>query len=64
MESDDDQRVVDHLSPQTLLETPPDNEVQYSFRSPEGKPFNLTVVSSIFKFLTPLLQKLNEKFLY
>ena len=35
MESDDDQRVVDHLSPQTLLETPSD-EVQYSFRSPEG----------------------------
>lgn len=37
MESDEDQRVVDHLSPQTLLETPPDTEVQYSFRSPEGK---------------------------
>lgn len=36
MESDEDQRVVDHLSPQTLLETPNDNEVQYSFRSPEG----------------------------
>lgn len=36
MESDEDQRVVDHLSPQTLLETPPDNEVQYSFRSHEG----------------------------
>lgn len=35
MESDDEQRVVDHLSPQTLLETPPD-EVQYSYRSPEG----------------------------
>ncbi|XP_022901740.1 upstream stimulatory factor 2 isoform X1 [Onthophagus taurus] len=36
MESDDEQRVVDHLSPQTLLETPPD-DVQYSFhRSPEG----------------------------
>lgn len=39
MESDDDQRVVDHLSPQTLLETPPDSEVQYSFRSPEGKSY-------------------------
>lgn len=37
MESDEDQRVVDHLSPQTLLETPPDSEVQYSFRSPEGE---------------------------
>jgi len=36
MESDEDQRVVDHLSPQTLLETPTDTEVQYSFRSPEG----------------------------
>ncbi|KAF5282188.1 hypothetical protein FQR65_LT02885 [Abscondita terminalis] len=36
MDSDEDQRVVDHLSPQTLLETPPDGEVQYSFRSPEG----------------------------
>lgn len=39
MESDDDQRVVDHLSPQTLLETPTDTEVQYSFRSPEGNVF-------------------------
>lgn len=37
MESDEDQRVVDHLSPQTLLETPNDNDVQYSFRSPEGR---------------------------
>lgn len=36
MDSDEDQRVVDHLSPQTLLETPTDTEVQYSFRSPEG----------------------------
>ncbi|EFA02273.2 Upstream stimulatory factor 2-like Protein [Tribolium castaneum] len=36
VESDDEQNVVDHLSPQTLLETPPDNEVQYSLRSPEG----------------------------
>lgn len=36
MDSDEDQRVVDHLSPQTLLETPQGNEVQYSFRSPEG----------------------------
>lgn len=36
MESDDEQRVVDHLSPQTLLETPGDTEVQYSFRSAEG----------------------------
>lgn len=39
MESDEDQRVVEHLSPQTLLETPPDNEVQYSFRSHEGNKF-------------------------
>lgn len=39
MESDDEQRVVDHLSPQTLLETPTDHEVQYSFRSPEGEIF-------------------------
>lgn len=37
MESDDDQRVVDHLSPQTLLETPTDGDVHYSFPSPEGK---------------------------
>lgn len=36
MDSDEDQRVVAHLSPQTLLETPADTEVQYSFRSPEG----------------------------
>ncbi|RZC43077.1 upstream stimulatory factor 2, partial [Asbolus verrucosus] len=36
VESDDEQNVVDHLSPQTLLETPADNEVQYSLRSPEG----------------------------
>ncbi|KAJ3659439.1 hypothetical protein Zmor_011128 [Zophobas morio] len=35
-ESDDEQNVVDHLSPQTLLETPADTEVQYSLRSPEG----------------------------
>lgn len=35
MESDDEQKVVDSLSPQTLLETPTD-EVQYSYRSPEG----------------------------
>lgn len=41
MESDEDQRVVDHLSPQTLLETPADSEVHYSFRSPEGNAFFL-----------------------
>lgn len=41
MESDEDQRVVDHLSPQTLLETPADSEVHYSFRSPEGNAFLL-----------------------
>ncbi|CAH1159678.1 unnamed protein product [Phaedon cochleariae] len=37
MDSDDcdDDGNVDHLSPQTLLETP-DHEVQYSLRSPEG----------------------------
>lgn len=32
----EDQNAVDHLSPQTLLDTNADNEVQYSFRSPEG----------------------------
>ncbi|XP_018331257.1 upstream stimulatory factor 2 isoform X2 [Agrilus planipennis] len=33
----DEDRVVEHLSPQTLLETPSDNnDVQYSFRSSEG----------------------------
>ncbi|KAJ8927463.1 hypothetical protein NQ314_020060 [Rhamnusium bicolor] len=35
MDSDDEGN-VDHLSPQTLLETPGENEVQYSLRSPEG----------------------------
>lgn len=42
MESDDEQNVVDHLSPQTLLETPADNEMHYSLRSPEGNnvPFH------------------------
>lgn len=35
--SDDvDDPHVEHLSPQTLLETP-DDDVQYSFRTPEGK---------------------------
>lgn len=42
IESDDEQNVVDHLSPQTLLETPADSEVQYSLRSPEGKPLTST----------------------
>lgn len=32
----EDQNAVDHLSPQTLLETNNDSEVQYSFRSPDG----------------------------
>lgn len=32
----EDQSAVEHLSPQTLLETSPDNEGQYSFRSPDG----------------------------
>lgn len=32
----EDQTAVEHLSPQTLLDTNTDNEVQYSFRSPEG----------------------------
>lgn len=32
----EDQNAVDHLSPQTLLETNNDNEVQYSFRSSDG----------------------------
>ncbi|KAF5302264.1 hypothetical protein FQA39_LY10303 [Lamprigera yunnana] len=36
MDSDEDQKVGVHLSPQTLLETPTDGEVHYSFRSPEG----------------------------
>lgn len=35
MDSDEEGN-VDHLSPQTLLETPGENEVQYSLRSPEG----------------------------
>lgn len=35
MESDDEQ-VVEHLSPQTLLETPGDGDVQYSVRGTEG----------------------------
>ncbi|KAL3266245.1 hypothetical protein HHI36_010426 [Cryptolaemus montrouzieri] len=35
MDSDDEQNMVNHLSPQTLLETPND-EVHYSIRSPEG----------------------------
>lgn len=35
MDSDEEGN-VDHLSPQTLLETP-DIETQYSIRSPEGK---------------------------
>ncbi|KAJ8975063.1 hypothetical protein NQ317_005780 [Molorchus minor] len=35
MESDEEGNVIDHLSPQTLLETPGDNDVQYSLRSPE-----------------------------
>lgn len=39
IESDDEQN-VDHLSPQTLLETPTDNEVQYSLRSPEGTKYS------------------------
>lgn len=42
IESDDEQNVVDHLSPQTLLETPPDNDGQYAIRSPEGKITSLT----------------------
>lgn len=40
MDSDDDQASVEHLAPQTLLETP-DTDVQYSLRSPEGKWLNL-----------------------
>ncbi|XP_030765180.1 upstream stimulatory factor 1 [Sitophilus oryzae] len=32
---DDDQASIEHLAPQTLLETP-DSDVQYSIRSPEG----------------------------
>lgn len=32
----EDQTAVEHLSPQTLLDSNADNEVQYSFRSPEG----------------------------
>lgn len=32
----EDQNAVDHLSPQTLLDSNTENEVQYSFRSPEG----------------------------
>lgn len=32
----EEQTAVEHLSPQTLLDTSPDNEVQYSFRSPDG----------------------------
>ncbi|XP_045480072.1 upstream stimulatory factor 1 isoform X2 [Harmonia axyridis] len=35
MDSDDEQNMVNHLSPQTLLETPGD-EVHYSLRSPDG----------------------------
>lgn len=35
MDSDEEGN-VDHLSPQTLLETP-DTEMQYSLRSPEGR---------------------------
>ncbi|KAK9870269.1 hypothetical protein WA026_006357 [Henosepilachna vigintioctopunctata] len=35
MDSDDEQNMVNHLSPQTLLETPND-EVHYSIRSSEG----------------------------
>ncbi|XP_044748761.1 upstream stimulatory factor 1 isoform X1 [Coccinella septempunctata] len=35
IDSDDEQNIVNHLSPQTLLETPGD-EVHYSLRSPDG----------------------------
>ena len=36
MDSDEEQRVSDHLSPQALLEAQAE-EVQYSYRSPEGR---------------------------
>lgn len=47
MESDDDQKVVDTLSPQTLLETPIDNDIQYSYRSPEGICLSYILLNSI-----------------
>lgn len=36
MDSEDEDTSVEHLAPQTLLETP-ESEVQYSIRSPEGR---------------------------
>ncbi|XP_023012287.1 upstream transcription factor usf isoform X2 [Leptinotarsa decemlineata] len=40
----DDEGNVDHLSPQTLLETPGEHEVQYSLRSPEGNMITYRVL--------------------
>ncbi|KAJ8943642.1 hypothetical protein NQ318_005644 [Aromia moschata] len=44
MESDEEGNVVDHLSPQTLLETPGENDVQYALRSPEGSMITYRVL--------------------
>lgn len=51
MDSDDEQNMVSHLSPQTLLETPGD-EVHYSLRSPDGIRNNIfdCHLNKIYKF--------------
>lgn len=50
MDSDEEGN-VDHLSPQTLLETPGENEVQYSLRSPEGTVvYALLIIKSCILF--------------
>lgn len=43
MDSDDEQASVEHLAPQTLLETP-DSDVQYSVRSSEGSMITYRVL--------------------
>lgn len=47
MDSDEEGN-VDHLSPQTLLETPGENEVQYSLRSPEGTFVYTLIITKFF----------------
>lgn len=55
MDSDEEQRVSDHLSPQTLLEAQGE-EVQYSYRSPEGMaPSVIYLGLANFSILTMLL---------